>query len=298
MRWLFGSCILVATIHRDTKLFMHSKEKPWEAKLAFLTKYKDGFWVVFAVVGAIWVLFNLLLPSMPKPSNPVEPPSGITIGGDVSGDNAVIAIGSTINQVSVPAEVVKQLARSLATELGTGTNPNLSEQTTNRLLDNLLGQVEDQQLTIADLEALVSQQASRIKQILNDDDISAEVKALINEGRIDDAEKLVDQHYERSVKAEKKALAQTLYERGQIKELQLKYQIALESFEQAAVLQPNNSKYANQAGSTAHDVAQYDKAIAYYEQALAIFRKRLGDEHPSTKTVASNLESAREAKKQ
>ena len=37
----------------------------------------------------------------------------------------------------------------------------------------------------------------------------------------------------------------------------------------------------------------YDKAIAYYEQALDILSKRLGRNHPNTETVADNLKEAR-----
>jgi tetratricopeptide (TPR) repeat protein len=40
-------------------------------------------------------------------------------------------------------------------------------------------------------------------------------------------------------------------------------------------------------------LGQYDKAIEYYEQALTTFEKVLGADHPSTKTVANNLASAK-----
>ncbi|KZN29206.1 tetratricopeptide repeat protein [Pseudoalteromonas luteoviolacea] len=38
----------------------------------------------------------------------------------------------------------------------------------------------------------------------------------------------------------------------------------------------------------------YDKAIAYFELALAQNQKLLGKEHPSTKVAAKNLEYAKE----
>jgi hypothetical protein len=41
----------------------------------------------------------------------------------------------------------------------------------------------------------------------------------------------------------------------------------------------------------------YEKAIEYFEKALTIFRLTLGDNHPHTKTVRENLESARTTKK-
>ena len=48
----------------------------------------------------------------------------------------------------------------------------------------------------------------------------------------------------------------------------------------------------NNLGSAWHSLDQYDKAIEYYELALTTFEKVFGVDHPSTKTVASNLARA------
>jgi len=42
-----------------------------------------------------------------------------------------------------------------------------------------------------------------------------------------------------------------------------------------------------------HALAHYEKAIDYYEQALATLVQILGDDHPSTQTVRANLEKTR-----
>ena len=36
-------------------------------------------------------------------------------------------------------------------------------------------------------------------------------------------------------------------------------------------------------------LGEHQKAIGYYEQALAAFEKRLGKNHPNTKVVSDNL---------
>ena len=142
---------------------------------------------------------------------------------------------------------------------------------------------------IAELTEKVRAQAERIKNILDDDNITKEVKALISEGQIIEAEKLVDNP---SIEQEGKKLAAKHYEKGRVKELRLKYDQAKESFGIAATLQPLNTTYLNAFASILHDLAEYDKAIGYYELALATMKKVFGDHHPSTQTVQRNLERA------
>jgi tetratricopeptide (TPR) repeat protein len=40
-------------------------------------------------------------------------------------------------------------------------------------------------------------------------------------------------------------------------------------------------------------LGQYEKAIDYYQQALASLQKRLGPDHPNVMTVAANLAVAK-----
>ena len=47
-------------------------------------------------------------------------------------------------------------------------------------------------------------------------------------------------------------------------------------------------------GSIAGTLGKYPEAIDYYEQALAIFERKLGLKHPNTLAVKNNLELARE----
>jgi hypothetical protein len=47
--------------------------------------------------------------------------------------------------------------------------------------------------------------------------------------------------------------------------------------------------------STNWNLDKYEKAIGYYEDALAIFTERLGAEHPHSAHVSKNLEEAKNA---
>ncbi len=187
------------------------------------------------------------------------------------------------------------LLQTLENVLGSDSGVALNDKTHQRYLDNLLDQVEGQKLIITDLQALVEKQAKRIKAILDDENISDDIKRLVGLGRLDDAEELVDEHYRTTIQSETKVLAQKLYERGQVKELKLKYRVAFESFEQAAILQPRSAKYLNRAGQLASRLAKYDVATRYLQQSLEINRESLGESHPSTASsynnVASNLDA-------
>lgn len=162
-----------------------------------------------------------------------------------------------------------------------------------RMLNNLLDQLNVKDTTIFELTENIEKAQERIKDLLANESISSEVKRLIKEGRLVEAEQLVDRHYDEQVEGEEKTLAAKLYERAAIKDLRLKYLEARANYEKAALLQPENSAYQNQAGAINHTLGQYDKAIGYYELALASFIKILGPNHPNSKIVADNLAAAK-----
>ena len=45
----------------------------------------------------------------------------------------------------------------------------------------------------------------------------------------------------------------------------------------------------NNLGLAYHAKGEVDRAIRYFEQALAVFERRLGNEHPHTKSVRANI---------
>jgi len=128
-------------------------------------------------------------------------------------------------------------------------------------------------------------------------------------------------------------VAQTYYLKAEGYDAAVKYSLALNAYQMAVHLQPQNPSYLNalgrfldnmalhdkaidflekalenlqlhdkpdklegtirnNLGAAWHKKGQYDKAIEYYEQALAIVKKAFGDEHPQVATGLNNLGAA------
>ncbi len=79
---------------------------------------------------------------------------------------------------------------------GSKSHPRLSDQ----VVQNYLDQLQDKDITITQLEEKLEAQGKKIAELLNDKDISPELKALIEVGDFDAAETLVDKHYDQQVK--------------------------------------------------------------------------------------------------
>ncbi len=88
-------------------------------------------------------------------------------------------------------------------------------------------------------------------------------------------------HIQRVAKAE--------YQLGKIAEEAIQYTNALEHYERAVQLQPDNTLYLNDTGSLLHKLAHHQKAIDYFEQALTSDLKTYGEDHPHVATHRNNL---------
>ena len=183
-----------------------------------------------------WKYFD----SSPPPPPPPSPSSqAISIEGGVGDNNTIVNVNSSFTE-----EQIDRLSTDFKTSLQGVVNP----QTTDLLFNNLLQEIEEKKGTIVDLQELVKNQAQRIKEFESDEDVSNETKLLVKQGRVADAERLID----KALIEHQKRSAQTYYEHGKIKELALKYQDAFASFQEAVKLQPTNAKYLNQAGELAY----------------------------------------------
>ncbi|MBO1225335.1 MAG: tetratricopeptide repeat protein [Candidatus Scalindua sediminis] len=91
-------------------------------------------------------------------------------------------------------------------------------------------------------------------------------------------------------------LAKTNYNLGNVYFVDLDFQKALEAYLDAVRLAPDNSTYLNEAGYSFQTLAQYDRAIEYYEKALESDLKTLGEDHPDVAIDWDNLGSAWKAK--
>ncbi len=204
-----------------------------------------------------------------------------------SGDGSVAVVNSGTGDVSVNYHGLSEKEFNyLLLKLDDLTS---DKETQKRLLNNLLDQVDTQKLTITDLNQQIDKQKAKIKEILASDSITDKVKELISQGKLEEAETLVDKQYEEKLKKEEKLLAAKHFERGSVKELRIKYKEAFKAYEKAVSLQPENTEYLNKAGMMAHTLAKYDKAIGYFELALVSGLKTYGEDHPAVARRRNNL---------
>ncbi|WP_435277347.1 tetratricopeptide repeat protein (plasmid) [Psychrobium sp. nBUS_13] len=264
-----GYCHLHNQSHQSDPVSIENNISWWQ-KTGFLQGMGAG---IIAGVIAIFVAFT------PNKIQPIVP----QIKG---GDDSSIHTGN--------GDIIHQsydgLSQSQYNRLLKKLNGN------NRLLNSLLDQLDIKNSTIFELTADIKKAQQRITKLLADTSISPEVKALVQAGELDEAERLVDVHYAEQVKNDEIKLAAKLYERANIKELKLKYVEAKVNFDKAAALQPNNATYQNRAGLINSALGNYDKAINYLELALKSDLKTFGENHPTVATSHNNLGAAWKAK--
>lgn len=126
------------------------------------------------------------------------------------------------------------------------------------------------------------------KLSIPDKELEKRIDELFNNLEYNEAKKVIDA----SLQKHDKDSAILHYKKSLIYEAEINYPKAKEELEVALKLDGENSNILNQYGSILHDVGQYDKAIEYFEKALKIDLKALGDEHPNVATRYNNLGSA------
>ena len=200
----------------------------------------------------------------------------------------------TITCGGVPKKDIDGLMNLLTKTLGKNTQLTDTNSILSNVINDYLKENQGLKLDKIRLTNVVSDQARKINNILDDEFITDGVKDLILAGKIKEAERLVDSH---AIKLDKKdkELAAAHYERGRVKELRIKYTQAKKSFAKAAILQPENTTYLSAYASILDDLAEYSKAIEYYELALVSDLKTYGEEHPDVAIDRNNLGSVYKA---
>jgi tetratricopeptide (TPR) repeat protein len=96
---------------------------------------------------------------------------------------------------------------------------------------------------------------------------------------------------EKSIKTKSCNLAKDYYLKGNVhySKNQPDYQQALRAYLEAARLEPGNAEYLNSIGLTYLELAKYNKAIEYFEKALALDTGVHGDEHWDVAVRLNNL---------
>jgi tetratricopeptide (TPR) repeat protein len=119
-------------------------------------------------------------------------------------------------------------------------------------------------------------------------DIFADVKEKVERCELDNAETTMKQHYDQLDEDKAKA-AFTL---AGIKYLKVEYNAARQYYEEVVRLAPDNALYLNDLGNLLYHMADYKKSILYSERALAINKKKLGEDHSDVATNLNNIGSA------
>ena len=207
------------------------------------------------------------------PSTP-QGPAIKEVGGDVNVNYGTI----NYNYHGADPKVIARLEEALNKKEIELTQSRQTAAQRQKTIDQWIERYED----------LEQQLAQRPK----DDVLAREAKVALSEGKLEDAEALLQRslksHLENLKKFQTQA-AQDAYSLGYIAELQLDYVKAQRYFEQAAVLVPENSTYLNRAGLINGTLGAYDSAIRYYEQALASDLKTYGEDHPAVARDRNNL---------
>jgi tetratricopeptide (TPR) repeat protein len=124
------------------------------------------------------------------------------------------------------------------------------------------------------------------------DEIAKQAKALLNDGKLEDAAQLLQQGLEHDLQAAQlanlKAAVKAL-SLARIKMLQLDYPAAKTYFHQSVRLDPDHALPLDIFDSHFDRLARYVELVHLYKQELAISEKTLGKEHPDVAIRLSNL---------
>ncbi len=126
------------------------------------------------------------------------------------------------------------------------------------------------------------------KETAVDTEEQSEALKALEKGNISKAKKL----FETLINTSNERQAKNYYYLGITHYFDLKYKDALSAYLEAEKLDPGNALYLNEVGFVYHKLADYKKAISYYEKSLAVDLKTYGPEHPKVATLWNNLGSA------
>ena len=126
------------------------------------------------------------------------------------------------------------------------------------------------------------------------DKLTKEAKQALLKGDNAQAEHLF-QRVKAQGNAQIKAVAEVEFQLAKIAQDGLRYREAYQQYQRAVQLNPDDTLYLNDAGLMADTLGEYNKAIEYYEQALASDLNTYGEGHPKVAIDRNNLGSAYQA---
>lgn len=120
------------------------------------------------------------------------------------------------------------------------------------------------------------------------DELLSQTQQALADGNTQQFNQLLDQ-METQATNTNKVTAEVNYQRCQIAEDEFRYRQAFTFCQQAVRLAPDRTDYLSELADLAHALGDYNKAIEYYEQALAGYLKNYGEDHPDVAISRNNL---------
>lgn len=154
-----------------------------------------------------------------------------------------------------------------------------------KLTDRLLKELDEKNIEPEERPNIIINWIQKYKALyrqLNSqtDVIAKQVYVLLDDGKLEDAEKLLNQSLASKSNFTKEAAANA-FSLAHIKILQLNYLAAKNYFQQATKLDPENPVYLDNLAHHLYTLAEYKLTEYLYHRSLAIWGKSLGKNHPN-----------------
>lgn len=158
-----------------------------------------------------------------------------------------------------------------------------------KVVDRLLKELDEKDIKLQERESIIASWIKKYQELESQlasrsDDIAKQAKAFLEEGKLEDAEKLFKQALQNDVKN----AAANAFSLAQIKVLQINYPEATTYYQQAVQLDPENALYLNDLAYQLFSLGEYAQAEPLYQRSLAIEEKWFKDS-PNVASVLDNL---------
>ena len=238
-------------------------------------------WTLLEKLTVIGILSGILF----SVYNLVSPPTDITEIAPIHTGSGDINIGITLEQYETGLRKREQeVTRRL--EKAHDKDKQLLEREKKEIQSRLHDLKRSYEEHIADLRKRITELESLRGKVA--DDLLDKARKALADGNTEKADKLFQRIEKQSQEAIDVA-AEAAFQRGKIAYNEIRYQQAYEHFQRAYRLVPDKGLYLNQVGWMAWTLGRYEKAIEYYELALASDLKTYGENHPSVARDRNNL---------
>jgi tetratricopeptide (TPR) repeat protein len=204
------------------------------------------------------------------------------IVGESSGD---VQMGLTLQQYEAG---LKRREKELETRF-VRAHPN-DRQHLETQLHAIQGHLQDAKQSyqehIEDLTKRIAQLESIRGQV--SDELLRQTQQALADSDVQQVDRLLHQMETQTAHADK-VTAEANYQRCQIAEDEIRYRQAFTLCQRAVQLAPDRTDYLSDLADLAHTLGEYQKAIEYYEQALASDLKTHGEDHLDVAINRNNL---------